>query len=119
MDPASLPGGTLEHGADSFLQPGVSVGDDQLHPGESSGLQGPQKRGPERFVLRVADVETWHFPAPVRGNPDRDDDGLGDDAVVDSCCAVGRVEEHLRELDRGQVPVKERGNLLIEARADS
>ncbi len=39
VDPAPLPRCSDQHRPDGGLQPGVGVGDDQLHPGQASGAQ--------------------------------------------------------------------------------
>ena len=118
VHPASLPSGALEHGADGLLQTGVSVRPDQLHFVEAAGFQRAQERRPEALVLAVADVETEHFPAAVGSDADRHDDGLGHDPVPNAGLAVGRVEEHIREVLRGEGAVAELGDLGVQARAD-
>ena len=50
---------------DRGLQPGVSVGDDQAHPGEATILEAAQERGPEHFVLGVADIDAEHLAVTV------------------------------------------------------
>ena len=82
---------------DRLLQPGVGVGDDQLHPAQPAGLQRAQERGPERAVLGVADGEPEHLPPAVGADPGGHHDGLGDHPPVDPGLAVGGVEEHVGE----------------------
>ena len=77
MHPAALPRGADQHRADRGLQPGVRIGDHQLGPGQPTGLQRPQERGPERSVLGVADVEAQHFTAAVGGDAGGDHHRLG------------------------------------------
>ena len=113
MHSASLPGNALEDHPDGFLQPGVGVGNDELHPTEAAGLQRAEEPGPEGLVLAVADVEAEDLAAPVGGNTERDDDCLGHHPVVHPCFAVGRVEEHIRVAHRRQVPIPERADLMI------
>ena len=84
----------------------MGVRDDQLHPIKASGLQRPEKTGPETLVLSVSDVETWHFPAPIGGNTDSDNDRLGHDAVSHPGFAVGRVEEDVGEVLGGKSAVE-------------
>ena len=71
-------------------------------PMQAAGLQAPQKRGPERLVLAVADVEAEDLTTPVRGGAGRDHDRLGHDAVINSGLAVGRAEEQVAERLLGQ-----------------
>jgi hypothetical protein len=54
-----------------------------------------QERGPEHFVLRVADVDAEHLPVTVAGHPGGHQDGAGDDPVVDPSLDVGRVQVHV------------------------
>ena len=56
--------------------------------------------------------------AAVRGDADRDDDGLGHDPVTDPGFAIGGVEEHVGEVLGGEGAVAELGNFRIQARAD-
>lgn len=95
MHPASLPAGTLEHRPDGLLEPGVSVRHNQLDAVEATHLQRPEKLGPEPLVLGISDVESEDFPAAVSSNTDGDDDGLGNDPVIDSRFALGHVEEQV------------------------
>jgi hypothetical protein len=96
----------------------VGVGDDQLHPGQAAGLQAAEERGPERAVLTVADLEPQDLPVPVRGHPGGNDDGLGDDPVIDPGLAVGGIQEHIPEQLPGQAPVPERRDLGVQVSAD-
>jgi hypothetical protein len=68
MHPAALPGRADQDGLDRAAQPGVGVGDHQLHPGESAGFQRPQKRCPKRAVLGVSNVEAEYFATTVGGH---------------------------------------------------
>jgi len=58
VEAVALPAGALAQGASGFLHPSAGVGHDQLHPFKSSGLQRPQKIGPEALVLTGSEVET-------------------------------------------------------------
>ena len=98
MDPASLPRRALEHGPDRFLQTRVGVRHDQLHPAQATRFQRPKKCGSKPFVLGITNVEAKNFPPSTGGNTNGDDDGLGDDAVIDPRLAVGGVEEDIREI---------------------
>jgi hypothetical protein len=60
VDAAALPG-AAEHLRERVLQPGVRVGDDQLHARESALDQSAQERAPERFRLGLADIERDHL----------------------------------------------------------
>jgi hypothetical protein len=44
------------HLRDRLLQPGVRIGDDQLHSGEAALDERAQKAAQKRFRLRLADV---------------------------------------------------------------
>ena len=118
MDPASLPRSALEDGANRFLQARVRVRHDQLHPVQSTDFQRAKKSRPEPFVFGVSDVETEDLSAPIGGDPDGDNNGLGDDAVIDSRFAVGRVEEHVWVVEGRQGPVTELRHLRIQPSAD-
>lgn len=54
-----------------------------LTPSRPRGLQRPQKRRPEALVRAITNVEAQDFTAPVGGNTDPHDDGLGYDPVPD------------------------------------
>ena len=118
VHPAALPAGALEHGPDGLLQAGVRVRHNQLDPAEAAGLQRPKEAGPKALVLAVTNVESEDFPAPVGSHADRDDNGLGHDPVPDAGLAVGRVEEHVREVLGGEGAVAKLGHLSVQARAD-
>jgi hypothetical protein len=118
VHPASLPAGAVKDRPDGFLEPGVGVRHDELHPAQAPGLQRPQEAGPKAFVLAVAHVEPEDFPPSVGGHADRDDDYLGHDAVPDARFAVGRVEERIGEVLRGQGPVSELGHFRVQAGTD-
>ena len=82
---------------DGLLEPGVGVGDDQLHPTQAAGFEAAQERGPERAVLAVADGEPEDLAPAVGAHAGGDHDGLGHHPVVDPGLAVGGVEEHIRK----------------------
>ena len=119
MHPAALPAGALKHRADSLLQPGGGVGDDELDAVDTAGLQRAEEARPKGLGLAVTDVETKDLAAPVGGNTDRDDHGLGDDAVVDPRLAIRGVEEHVGVPGLAEVPVTERGDFTIQIRANT
>jgi hypothetical protein len=66
VDPAALDGGAGHGGLDRLSEAEVGVGDDQLHPGQASGLQAPQELGPGGTVLAVAHPKprTSRRPSP-------------------------------------------------------
>jgi hypothetical protein len=97
----------------------MGVRDDQLHPIKAPGLQRPEKAGREALVLAVSDVESEHFPAPIGGHPDRDDNSLGHDPVSHPGFAVGRVEEDVGEVLGGESAVTKLGHLSIQSCADA
>ena len=118
MHPATLPGRAEQHRGDGLLEPGMGVGDDQLHPAQPAGFQAAQERGPERAVLAVAHGEAEHFPPAISPNSGGDHYRLGHDAVIDPGLAVGGVQEDIRELLVGQAAVAERAHLGIQVGAD-
>jgi|GEM_PF-7046127 len=61
MHRAALPG-TAEHLPDRLLQAGVRVRDHQLHAGQAALDEITKEAAPERFRLRLADVEGDHLP---------------------------------------------------------
>jgi hypothetical protein len=120
-----LPGGAKHHRGDRLFEPGVGIGDHQPGAGQAAGLQRPQECRPERPVLAVADGEPEDLTATVRGDTGGDHDRLGHHpgalpvpSAADPGLAVGRIEEHVGERGLGQRPVRERGDLLVEVRAD-
>jgi hypothetical protein len=119
VHPAPLPGGADEHRPDGGFQAGVGVADDQLHPAESAGLQRAQERGPERTILRIADVEAEYLAAAVGGHPGGDHHRLGHHPSVHPRLAVGGIQEDVRVGHLGQGAVPERPNFLVEVRTDA
>jgi hypothetical protein len=97
VDPTALPAGAGQDRGDGRLEPGVGVGDDQLHPGQPSGLERAQERGPEGAILAVAHVQAEDFPAAVGGHPGGDDDRAADDPAIHAGLEVGGVQEQVRE----------------------
>src|ERR1044072_8602570 len=83
VNSAALPGGAEHDGADRGDQAGMGIRDDQAHPGQAAGTQGAQELGPERLVLAVAYGQAEHFAVAVGGDGGGDDNGLGDDLVMD------------------------------------
>ena len=110
--------GAEKHRPHGLPEAEVGVGDDQLHAGQAAGLEGAQERGPERAVLAVPDVDAEDLAVAVGADADRDDHGLGDDLVVHPGLAVGRVQEHVRVGRRGKGAAAERGDLVVQVRAD-
>jgi hypothetical protein len=119
MHPTSLPRRAEQDRGDGLFEPGVGVGDDQLHPAQTAGFEAAQERGPERAVLGVAHSKSEHFAPTISPDTGSDHHRLGHDSVVDPGLAVSRVQEDIRELLVGQRPVAERAHLLVEVGADS
>ena len=119
VDPAALDGRAGHDRLDGLAQAQVSVGDDELHPGQSTGFQRAQERGPEGAVLAVADGEAEDLAAAIPAHPGGHHDRLGDDSAVDPGLAVGSVHEHIRELLAGQRAVPERRDLLVKVGTDA
>jgi hypothetical protein len=94
---AALDGGAGHGGLDGLAQAQVGVGDDQLHALEPTSLERAQERRPERPVLAIANGEAEHLAAAITAHPGRHHDGLGDDAAVDPCLAVGGVDKDVGE----------------------
>jgi hypothetical protein len=117
VDPTALHGGTGHGGLDGLAQAQVSIGDDQLHPGQPAGLQAAEELGPEGTVLAVADVQAQPLPAAVAAHPGGDHHGLGDHPAVDAGLAVGRVHEHIRKDLAGEGTVPEGANLAVQVGA--
>ena len=69
MHPAALPRRAGHDGVDGLLEPGVGVGDDQLHPGQPAGLERAQERRPEGAILRVTDIQAEDLAAAVGRDP--------------------------------------------------
>lgn len=115
MNSTALPTRALENSTDRFLEPGVRVIHDQLHPVDPADFQRVKKYRSEPLVFGISDVETEYLPAAGGGDSDGDDDGSGDDAVIDSGFAVGRVEEHIREIQCCQGPVPKLCHLRVQA----
>ena len=119
MDSAPLPGARISTEAMAAISPAWASEMTRLHPGQATGLQRAQERGPERAVLAVTDVEAGDFAVPIGGGTGRDDHGLGDDPVVYPGLAVGGVQEHIPERLPGQAPVAERRHLGVQVGADA
>jgi hypothetical protein len=118
VDPATLDGGAGHDRDDGLTQAEVGVGDDQLHPGQASGLERPQERGPEGAVFGVSNGEAEDFAAAVAAHAGGNHDGLGDDPAVDPGLAVGGVHEHIREGLSCQGAVTEGCHLAVEVGTD-
>ena len=75
----------------------MGVGGHEFHPGESAGVELAEELGPERFVLRVTDVDAEHFSAAVVAQPGGDHDGFGHDVAVLADMNVGGVQPDVDE----------------------
>ena len=91
VDAAALPGGVHQLG-DGRLNALMGVGDHQLHAAQAASAQLAQELGPEGFGLRGADVHAQNLTPAVRIDPDGDDHGDGDDAMVAAHLHIGRVQ---------------------------
>ena len=65
MGSAPLPARTRQHRSDRLLEPGVGIGDHQLHPGQATGDQLPQEAGPTGTVLAGQHVHPEDLPVAV------------------------------------------------------
>jgi hypothetical protein len=72
----------LEASFDGGHQPGVLVGDDELHPLQSPGPEFPEELPPEGLVLRVPDIDAQDLPVSGGGHPGGDDHRLGRHLMV-------------------------------------
>ena len=78
VDAAALPG-AAEHLPDRLLQPGVRVGDDQLHAAQAALDEAAQEAAPEGFRLRLADVKRDHLPVAGLVHPVGEHERLSND----------------------------------------
>ena len=69
MHPAALGRGAGHGGLHGLAQAQVSVGDDQLHPGQAAGLERAQERRLECPVLGVAHGEAEDLTAAIAAHP--------------------------------------------------
>ena len=97
----------------------MGIRHDQLDTAQTTGLERAQELGQEGFVLGVTDVEAEDFAAPISGDTDRDDDGLGHDPVIHPGLAIRRIQEHLRECHGSQVAAGERTDFEVQVGADA
>ena len=86
----------------------------------SPRAQRPQKPGPERLVLAVADVDTEDLPIATGGDPGGHHDRTGHDLTerVIADMDIGGIQVHVREPDVTKRAATERGDALVEADAD-
>ena len=108
----------MEHGSDGFRQPTASVGHEQLHSAQAAGLYRAEEFRPEGFVLGVTNIEAENFTASVRRNPNGHDDRMGEDSMVDPGFAIGGIKEDVWVVERGEVPIAEDGDLLVQTSAN-
>lgn len=97
VDSAALPAGTSELAADRGDEASVGVGDDELHALETALVEVARELGPERLVLRVAQVDTEDFSTAVAAQSGGDHDRFGHDMAVLSDMDVGGIEPHVEE----------------------
>jgi hypothetical protein len=118
VDPAALDGSARHDRVDGLAQAQVGVGDDQLHPGQPTGLQAAQERRPEGAVLAVADGEAQDLTAAIAAHPGGHDHGLGDDPAVHPGFAVGGVDKDVGEALAGQGPIPEGAHFAVQVGAN-
>jgi hypothetical protein len=94
------------------------IGDHEQYTVEASGPQALEERCPERPVLGVTDGHTEDFPVPGAGDAGGDHHCPGHDPAIDAALDVGRIGEHVEELDVIQGPVPERLQVTVELGAD-
>src|SRR4029077_7992909 len=116
VDAAALPG-AAEHLVDRLLQPGMRVGDDELHPGQAALDQATEEAAPERFRLGLADIEADHLAIAGLVDAVGEHERLAHDtATVANLLDLG-IEPQIgvAALER---PVAKRVDLLIKALTD-
>jgi hypothetical protein len=102
---------------DRRLQPGVGVGDRQLHAGQAALDQAAQEGRPERLGLRGADVDTDDLPPAGLVHAVGDDQRLAPDAATVADLLDLGVQPQI-DIVALQRALAERLDLLIEQRAD-
>jgi len=103
---------------DRLDQAGVSVGDHEADTAEAAVDEAAEEFFPERFVLRVTDVETEHLTMPVRTQAGGDHDRLGHDLAVLSDMNVGRVEPDVDERLMIEPTCAQHGDVSVDLGAD-
>jgi hypothetical protein len=96
----------------------VGVGDDQLHPGQPTGLERAQERRPERAIFGVAHGEAEDLASAIATHAGGDHHRLGDDPAVDPGLAVSGIHKHIGEGLPGQRPLGEPLDLAVQVGAD-
>src|SRR6266540_4230991 len=116
VDAAALPG-AAEHLTDRLLQPGVRVGNDQLHAAQATLDKSAQEAAPERLGLGLADVERDHLAVAGLVDAVGEHQCFADDTAAVADLLDLRVQPQVRvaALER---PVAEDVDLLVEALAD-
>src|SRR5512134_999487 len=118
MNPASLPRGVQDLG-DGGLQAFMGIGDHQLDLSEAAAGKLAQEADPEGLCLRRADIHPQNLAPAVRVDPDRDDDGDGDDStVLTTRLHVGRVDPQVRPV-AFEGPVEKGLHLAVDLRAQA
>jgi len=113
---AALPR-AAEHLRDRGLEPGVRVGDDQLHPRQATLDQAAEEAAPEGFGLGLADIQADHFTVAGLVHRVGEHERLAHDpaAVADLLDLRIKPQVRVATLER---PAPERLNLLIQPGAD-
>jgi hypothetical protein len=88
MHSAALASRTEHDGGDGLLEAEVVMGDHAPHSGDPAFAQGTQERGPECFILAVADGAAQHFTVAVHANPGGHHHGPGHDLAADPALAA-------------------------------
>ena len=102
---------------DRGLQPGVRVGDRELHADQAARDQAPEELGPERLGLGLADIDREDLAPAGLVHAVRDHQRLVDDAAAVADLLDLRVQQQVR-VGALQRPRAERLDVLVERRAD-
>ncbi|MNC84518.1 hypothetical protein D3C83_00740 [compost metagenome] len=118
VDTTPLPRRAAEHRLNRLLQPFVRIGNHQLHALQAALHQTPQKRRPERAILRGPDVNAQHLPVALARDADGDDGRLADHPPVDPDLEVRRIDPQIAVLARQRARAKRRHH-RVELPADA
>jgi Histidine kinase-like ATPase domain len=114
---AALPA-AAEDLRDRGLQPGMRVGDGQLHADQAALDQTTQEAGPERLGLGLPDIDREDLAPAGLMDTMRDHERLVDDAPAVAHLLDLGVEEHIR-VAALQRPGPERVDVLVQRRTDA
>jgi hypothetical protein len=96
----------------------VVVADDETDTAEASAAKRAEELAPEHLGFGVTDRAAQHFAFACQRDAGRDDHGAGHDLTADAALQIGRVREHVGELDMAQRAASKRRHLLVETGAD-